>query len=949
MNSEKNSLCKIQEFGQSIWLDYIRRDMLIRGELQQLVDEDGLRGVTSNPSIFHKAIAGSDDYDSAINSLALEGKTEIEIYEALAFADVQQTADIFRPLYDSSDGAYGFVSLEVSPHLACKTEETIDQARAYWKAVDRPNLLIKVPGTEKGLTAIRRLISEGINVNVTLLFGLERYRAVAEAYISGLEDRLAAGQPIDRIASVASFFLSRIDVLVDPKLEDIVDQGGEKAEKARSVHGKVAVASAKIAYQIYKEMFSTDRFKKLAVKGGRPQRVLWASTSTKNPDYSDILYVEALIGPDTVNTIPMETLNAYRDHGEPASRLEENLDEAKRTLDRLEQVGISLDEVTSQLVDEGIEKFNKPYDKLIEELKQKRKEARQARPERQQIEAPNYREKIDQSIRSFEKQELVKRIWRKDATVWKSDTASDTAARENISNAMGWLHVADKMISVAPRLQRFATEVKKRGFKHVVHMGMGGSSLAPLTFARSFSTAQNALPLSVLDTTDPATILRIERSVPLAETLFIVASKSGTTAETRAFGDYFYDRVKSIKGSAAGENFAVITDPGTPLLKLADERNFLRSFTNFPDIGGRYSALSYFGLAPAALMGVDVPELLERAMIMMYCCNTTSHIAKESGIALGVAMGELAKLGRNKLTLLTPDSLSTFGMWLEQLLAESTGKEDTGILPVAGEDVGDPDVYGNDRNFVYLHFNDNSDDPMTKHVKRLLDAGHPLTTIQMGDKLDIGQEFFRWEIATAGAGAVLGINPFNQPNVKESKDNTNRLLDEVKSKGKLDEEPPVLTDGSLKFYHAKGHSSASSLLRDFFAQCAAGDYVAFQAYLTENPGTDHGLQNIRLLVRDKLHVATTVGYGPRYLHSTGQFHKGGPNSGIFVQLTAEDKEDVDVPGKGYTFGTLRKAQAKGDLDALERHGRRILRIDLGRHIDEGLTALRRMLQDALKP
>jgi transaldolase/glucose-6-phosphate isomerase len=538
----------------------------------------------------------------------------------------------------------------------------------------------------------------------------------------------------------------------------------------------------------------------------------------------------------------------------------------------------------------------------------------------------------------------VKRMWRKDAAAWKTELSE----QKKISGALGWLHVADKMAHVAPHLQRFATEVVQRGFKHVVHMGMGGSSLAPLTFTRSFGAAKNHLPLSVLDTTDPGSILQLERSVPLAETLFIIATKSGTTAETRAFGEYFYERLKSVKGSSAGENFVAITDPGTPLVDLANSRKFFRTFLNFPDIGGRYSALSYFGLVPASLMGVDIGELLERALVMMHCCNTTSHISEESGVALGAAMGELANLGRNKLTLLLPSNLATFGMWVEQLIAESTGKEDAGILPVAGEDLAEPAVYGPDRNFAYFRMKGSDNDPMREGVKRLLGAGHPVTTIEMGDKLDIGQEFFRWEIATATAGAVLGIDPFDQPNVQESKNNTNRLLKEIEKKGKLEESPPVLKDGSLSFYYRTKHSSASSLLREFFDQCAPGDYVAFQAYLTERSSTDQALQQIRLQARDTLHVATTVGYGPRYLHSTGQFHKGGPNTGLFVQLTATDTEDIAIPGKNYTFGVLKRAQAKGDLEALELHGRRTIRIDLGEDVGMGLAALRQALKEALK-
>ena len=370
-----NSLVKIQAVGQSIWLDFIQRGMLVSGELAQLIEKDGLRGVTSNPAIFEKAMVDSKDYITAISSLASEGKRSEEIYETLAIEDVQQAADAFRTVFDKLEGRDGFVSLEVSPYLARDTDRTIQEARRLWTALDRPNVFIKVPATKEGLPAIRQLISEGINVNVTLLFGLERYRTVAEAYIAGLEDRVAAGRPVDRVASVASFFLSRIDLLVDPTLENAMKKGGVEAETASSLHGEVAIASAKIAYQIYKEIRSSQRFRILADKGARPQRVLWASTSTKNPAYSDIKYVEALIGPETINTVPLETLDAYRDHGAPAARLEEDLERARQVLARLPALGIDLQKVTNQLEDEGIEKFSKPFGRLLQVLDRLRKEA----------------------------------------------------------------------------------------------------------------------------------------------------------------------------------------------------------------------------------------------------------------------------------------------------------------------------------------------------------------------------------------------------------------------------------------------------------------------------------------------------------------------------------------------------------------------------------------------
>jgi len=367
-----NPLIQLQDFGQSVWLDNLSRHLLTSGELRRLIEEDGLRGETSNPAIFEKAIDESHDYDDAVRALAREGKSAAEIYQALTVDDIQRAADLFRPDYDRLDGRDGFVSLEVSPHLADDTAGSIAEARRLWAAVDRPNVFIKIPATRAGLPAISQLIGEGISINITLLFGLGRYSEVAEAYLAGLEARAAQGQPLERVASVASFFLSRIDVLVDPMLEKTIQAGGSRAEVARSLHGQVAIASAKMAYQIYKGIFSSDRFRHLEARGARSQRVLWASTGTKNPAYSDVKYIEPLIGSETVNTMPLETIDAYRDHGQPKARLEEDVAEAGRVLDRLPELGIDLGAVTQQLEREGVDKFNKPYDRLMAALEVKR-------------------------------------------------------------------------------------------------------------------------------------------------------------------------------------------------------------------------------------------------------------------------------------------------------------------------------------------------------------------------------------------------------------------------------------------------------------------------------------------------------------------------------------------------------------------------------------------------
>jgi transaldolase/glucose-6-phosphate isomerase len=939
----ENPLLKLQFFGQSIWMDYIRRHMMTSGELKQLIEEDGLRGVTSNPSIFEKAIAGSHDYDETIRALALEGKSIEEIYQTLTVEDVQRAADLFRPIYHRLNGRDGFVSLEVNPHLAHDTEGTISEARLLWSSVNRPNVMIKVPATQEGLPAIRQLISEGINVNITLLFGLPRYREVAEAYIGGLEERMVRGEPIGQIASVASFFLSRIDVLVDTMLERRMKDGEAKAEKTANLLGKVAIASAKIAYQIYKEIFENERFSKLADRGARPQRVLWASTSTKNPTYSDVKYVEDLVGPETINTLTQETLHAYRDHGDPALRLEEGLEEAQQVLRKLAEVGIDINQVTQQLEDEGVEKFNKPYDSLMETLKTKRAAALKERVDRQALDIPKYKMAVQKRLGRLQQDQFYARLWRKDPSLWKTDAENQKTIRQGL----GWLHIAEKIEEQLDALSNFVSEIRAAGFQKVVHMGMGGSSLAPLTFQRIFPTGENGIPLVVLDTTDPQTILRIERESSLRETLFILASKSGTTAEPLAFGEYFYSKVKALKGEQAGKNFVAITDPGTPLVQMARDRSFRQVFLNFVDIGGRYSALSYFGLVPAALMDLDISELLIRALRMKHACDSCVPSQENPGVVLGVGMGELAKHHRDKVTFLMPESISTFGMWLEQLLAESTGKEEKGLLPVAGESLGPPFVYGKDRLFAYLRLQEETDRAFENGIADLKGAGHPVVTIQMDDLLDIGQEFFRWEVATATAGTILGINPFDQPNVQESKDNTNHLLKEMDRTGRLSEPDPDLREDPLQFYGGGKGTSPAGYLRTFFAKAQPGNYIALQAYLQEKPEIQQRLQAIRIRLRDVFHLATTLGYGPRFLHSTGQFHKGGPNTGLFLQLTADDAEDASIPGTAYSFGIFKRAQALGDLKALKEHGRRVMRVHLGKDVLWGLDALSQILEQAI--
>ena len=944
----ENPLRQLNKVGQSVWQDYIRREEILSGDLQRLIEEDGLSGMTSNPTIFAKAIAGGKDYDESIKKLVGQGLEGPRLFEALAVEDIQMACDAFRPTYDATKGEDGYVSIEVSPTLARDTEGTIDEARRLWKSVERPNLLVKIPGTHEGLPAILQTLSEGININITLLFAVERYEEVAEAYVAALENRVKAGQPVDRLASVASFFVSRIDTKIDQQLTAMIQAANTSAQRERleGLLGKAAIANAKDAYQRFKRIFSTDRFKALEAKGARVQRVLWASTSTKNPKYRDVLYVENLIGPQTVDTMPPATIVAFRDHGRVELTLERDLEYAYRDLEKLAESGIDLRAVTKQLEDEGVASFAKDYEKLLEGLEEKRQKLREGITDPTQAALGSLNAAVTSTLSRLDEEQFQRRLWDRDPTLWKTEPEHQTV----IQNALGWLMVTDEIQEHVRPIIDLAGQFKHAGYTEAVLLGMGGSSLCPDVCRATFGTAPGYLRLQVLDSTVPDSVSRIETSIDLPNTVFIVSSKSGGTTETITFFEYFYARVRAIKGVNAGENFIAITDPGTSLEKLASEHNFRGVVSGKPDIGGRYSALSNFGIVPAALQGTDVSSLLDRAQQMVHACACRARSEDNPGVKLGVILAEAARAGRDKVTFVSSPGIATFADWAEQLIAESTGKEEKGLTPVAGEALGEPECYGDDRFFVYLGLRSEADADTDRKLSALEAVGHPVVRINLAQKIDLGQEFFRWEVATATVGSLLGINAFDQPNVQESKDNTNRLLAEFREKGKLPEGAPTLKTRGLQVFAPPSRTSAKSVesyLAGFLRQARPGDYIALMAYLDRSGEHDVQLQAIRTRLRDSLRLATTLGYGPRFLHSTGQLHKGGPNTGIFIQITADDSEDVAVPGEAFGFSILKQAQALGDLQSLVRHGRRVVRLHLGRDTNTGLDYVLRVVDSAL--
>jgi len=554
-----------------------------------------------------------------------------------------------------------------------------------------------------------------------------------------------------------------------------------------------------------------------------------------------------------------------------------------------------------------------------------------------------FEQAVMERLKNLEEDDLCARLWKKDPALWKMEPDQ----QKIIANSMGWLDSPVTIRQAVPDLTEFAAELKKSGFRHVLLMGMGGSSLAPLVFRETFGRHAPGLPLTVLDTTDPATVIRLERSLPLGNTFFIEASKSGTTVESRSFGEYFFERVKSIKANLASENFGVITDPGSRLERLAAERSYRKVFLNYPDIGGRYSALSFFGLAPASLIGIDLDELLVRASKMLDECRMRKPLSQNPGVALGVAIGVLAAGGRDKLTFLLPGPICSFSMWLEQLIAESTGKDGTGVIPVSGDPVETRQSYGEDRLFVEFRITNEPDEALEATAHSLRKAAHPVITVYMRDRLDLGEQFFLWEIATATVGALLNINPFDQPNVQEAKEFTAKILDEVNEEGRVPEAGMEMSHGPLRLYLAGGASSVPQALALFFEGAARDGYLGILAYLTENETNERGLRRIRILVRDRMRIATTVGYGPRYLHSTGQLHKGGTNKGFFLMLTSDIAEDTGIPGQPYTFGMLMRAQALGDFEALRKHRRRVLRVHLSGETPMGLAALEELLRSLI--
>ncbi len=884
----------LQELGQSVWYDNIRRAMLDSGQFARYLEQYAVTGVTTNLTVLERAISGSDDYDDALLNAMEDGVDDAEqVFWNLMLRDVQDAADLLRGIYVATDGVDGFVSLDLPPCLARDSEGSVRMATELFEQLDGPNFMLKVPATTEGVAACEELIYRGISVNATLLFSLSQWEAVSEAYMRGLERRLEEGQDLT-VASVASFSISQIDAEANRRLPD-------------PLQNRLGVACGRIAYAAYRHWLDSERWQRLAEAGARPQRLLWGGAGRKDPMLPETYYAIALLAPDTVNAMPEQTLVALSEehlfeaggeHGTPfategqMATLSEEAGEAEAVVSTACDEGVDLEELGRELQDEGIRNLDDCFDRLLKSIESKFAWLRADRRPWRKLEP--VRDAVDDVRDDLATREAVRRLWRRDHTLWQEDPAG-------VADRLGWIVVPQEMEETVEALHAFTDAAVADGLTHALVVGMGGSSLFPLVVARTFDTSEEALELHVLDSVDPAAIRRIERTLPLERTMVIASSKSGTTLETRSLLSWLWEH------HGEPDRFVVITDPGTPLAQLGHERNFRRVFQtrrDISDIGGRYSALSFFGLVPAALAGVDTAELLHRAGRMAAASADCVRPEANKGLELGAILAGAARAGRDKLTLVVEDRFSSFGLWVEQLVAESTGKQGVGIVPVVGEQLAPLEVYGDDRLFVAIG-------GQSAALESLAEAGHPALVLDLDERVDLGAEVLRWEIATALAGAALHINPFDQPDVEASKQATRRALDEGVPEVECQPLQPLLD------------------------RLEPGDYLAIQAYVDPEADVVADLERARIALRDRYNVATTLGIGPRYLHSTGQLHKGGPATGVFVQVVGEDEDDPKIPGENFGFSTLKRAQAAGDLQILESRGRRAARVALDELVEAG--------------
>jgi transaldolase/glucose-6-phosphate isomerase len=905
-----NPLLELQRLGQSPWHDDIHRGLLRAGDLARLVRDGDVTGLTSNPTIFAQAIADGADYDAALAALTVAGRAPEAIVDALVVEDARAAADVFAPIFQRTRRADGYVSIEVAPTLAHETAATVRDARRLWRAVNRPNLMVKIPATAEGVPAIEECIAAGINVNVTLLFSLARYGDVIDAYLRGLTRRLEAGMRIDRIASVASFFVSRIDTAVDRLLDDRIGAASrERRAQLERLRGKAAIAQAKLAYQLFRDRFAGDVFALLAREGARVQRPLWASTSTKNPAYPDIYYVEALVGPDTVNTMPPATLRAYKDHGHPEDRLALAVDRARTVLGQLAQFGIDIDAVTRRLESEGVATFIRSWQGLIDTVGRRRDALRLATRTKARL-GPAERT-VARALVTLTSDRVGERLWAEDPTLWNRQQGIPG------TGSHAWLAIPKADAPAVAAISAFTADVRAAGLTHALVCGVGADVMPAGFLRRALGVARGGLDVRAVDAADPATVRAAGERTDPRRTLYVLCGTDAPALVDAAFAE-LWARARAVLGGEPGAHFAAVGTPGGALESLAGEHRFRRVFRTPGDVTGRWAALSALGLLPAALCGADLTKVLERARRMATACGAVVPPRHNPGLWLGGILGALARSGRDKLTLILPDRLAPFGLWIEQLIAGATGKNGRGLIPVTGEPLGPPRLYGKDRLFVHVHLGTAQD----RAAASLAAAGHPVVTIGLADGYDVAGEIVRWELAAAAAARLLDVHPFAEPETLELEAAVRRAL----AAGTPHPIDPLVAQAP----------DFAARLGTQLAAARGRRWVAITAWCAATPPRERVLSEVRAAIRKRFGVATTVAFGPAAVYATGQLHVAGPATAIALDLTADDAAP--------DLAAIPRAAAAARAALLVAQRRPVLRVHLGRAVDAGLALMLAALQ-----
>jgi len=934
--------------GQTIWMRGVRRRLVDSGRLALGVIENAIGGLETDLVGLSGALERGPEYVEPLLRLGAIS-TAADVGEHLLAEEAGIAAAALQEVYENSDGRHGLVSVDVDPATANDAEEMSHAARRLLVASGAPNVMAKLPPTRSGFAVFEALVADGLQVHIGPVFSIDSVVRAAAAF-----ERGTAGTAAARVA-VLSLGLAPLDNAIDQLLRRRIRAARHDVSGIESLVGGAATAIAKVAWRRLCELALAAASTPDGAVPPRRLHLAWVDLSSSDSRQPRQHYVESLIGADTIAVLDTMLLDAVKRRGRVDATLGQRVDEAEEVLVELAEAGIDVHAVGEALEKEAVRRAQAAY----ADYQARAAAAADAvaassggAADRMASGSPWFAEEseVDDALvdcSELEEGRVVSRMWEKDVSLWSDDDATG----ELVRTRLGWLDAAASSPPEPEAMRRAAAQLESAGCDSVLLLGMGGSSLAADVCRRAFRSDR----LHVLDSTVPAQIKATLSRLDPARTAVLVASKSGTTIEVRALFDWFY-ALAAPALDAPGKRFAAITDPGTPLEQLAYDRDFGQLWLAPADVGGRFSALTVFGMLPMAVMGIDVAAVHAAARRMAAACAAEVATAANPAARLAAALFGAAEGGRDKITFLPSTSLSAFAPWAEQLIAESTGKAGRGLIPVVDEPAVEAEHYGDDRIFVSLAIRGEDDDDRRQRLDAIEAAGHPLLRLELGERHDLGGEFFRWEAAVAIVGALMGINPFDQPDVQASKDRTAALLSAHCEGMPMSGRPPLAADTEWAVFadiendeelaaRQRGDGLAS-WLRAHLGRATVPDYVGIQAFLAATPETRRALQGVRRMLVEELGVATTLGWGPAFLHSTGQLHKGGPDSGLFLQVTADDEDDLDIPGAGYSFSELVRAQSMGDLAALQERGRRVLRVHL-RDALSGCRLLRAATAEAL--